>query len=322
MKLATCMSNGTPTLGVVDTQHQTILDIQRAHIALHGRADPAFASMLDLIKSGDAGLQCAREVVAASRVRKLETQALSSVCLLAPLPRPTQIRDFSVFPHHIEYGAKRLRAIQQGDPTRFDESIDGFPSIYREAPVFYFSNRMNVAGTDSTLAWPAGESLLDFELELAACIGQTGKDIARAEARAHIFGYTIFNDVSARLAQARQVPAGLGPCKGKSHDGCNVLGPWIVTPDELPDPYNLSVSVRVNGELWHESATRGMLHCFEDMIAFASAGETLHAGEVLGSGTVDGCCSLEIGRWVRPGDVVELGIEGIGTLRTQYGQGG
>jgi 2-keto-4-pentenoate hydratase/2-oxohepta-3-ene-1,7-dioic acid hydratase in catechol pathway len=148
-------------------------------------------------------------------------------------------------------------------------------------------------------------------------IGRTGRDIATADAPAHIFGYTIFNDFSARDIQMKEMAGRLGPTKGKSFDGGNVLGPWIVTPDELPHPGALDVRVRINGEVRATATTGGMLFSFPEIIAYVSQSETLHAGEVIGSGTIGNCCGLEQGRFLKDGDVIELEIDGIGTLRNR-----
>ncbi|HZB89969.1 MAG TPA: fumarylacetoacetate hydrolase family protein, partial [Stellaceae bacterium] len=137
------------------------------------------------------------------------------------------------------------------------------------------------------------------------------------EAEAHIFGYTIFNDFSARDRQAIEMQGRLGPAKGKSFDGGNVLGPWIVTRDEIPEPFALQASVRVNGELRGRNDGREMIHSFAKMIAYVSEDETLHPGEIFGSGTYGGCCGMEIDRFLGDGDVVELEIEKIGTLRSR-----
>jgi 2-keto-4-pentenoate hydratase/2-oxohepta-3-ene-1,7-dioic acid hydratase in catechol pathway len=160
--------------------------------------------------------------------------------------------------------------------------------------------------------------VLDYELELGIFIGRTGKDIARGEAASHIFGYTVYNDVSARDAQADEMAGMLGPAKGKDFDTGNVIGPCIVTADEIGDPYALEMVARVNGEEWSRGNSRTMKHRFEDIIAHVSASETLHAGEFIGSGTVGNGCGFELGRYPQAGDVVELEIERIGTIRNRF----
>ena len=147
-------------------------------------------------------------------------------------------------------------------------------------------------------------------------IGTGGVDISAEKAREHIFGFTIFNDVSARDYQTREMQGMLGPCKGKDFDTGNVLGPCIATADEI-DPYDLTMTARVNGEEWSRGNSGTIHHRFEDCIAHVSQSETLHPGEILGSGTVGNGCGLELKRFLSPGDVVELEIEGIGVLRNR-----
>jgi 2-keto-4-pentenoate hydratase/2-oxohepta-3-ene-1,7-dioic acid hydratase in catechol pathway len=178
-----------------------------------------------------------------------------------------------------------------------------------------------VIGPEDEIPWPAYTSRLDHELELAAIIGRRGKNIAKEEAQSHIFGYTIWNDISARDVQGRELPVNMGPAKAKDWDGSNVLGPCIVTTDEL-DAGNLSMIVRVNGEVWGQDTSAHMHHTFADMIAYASQAQTLYAGEVFGSGTAAGGSGLELDRWLQEGDSVEMEIEGIGILRNHIGKRG
>jgi 2-keto-4-pentenoate hydratase/2-oxohepta-3-ene-1,7-dioic acid hydratase in catechol pathway len=158
---------------------------------------------------------------------------------------------------------------------------------------------------------------MDYELEWGIVVGKTGSNISEANARDHIFGYTVFNDFSARDQQGREMPGWLGPAKGKSFDGGNVLGPWIVTKDEIPDPYDLKAAVRVNGEMRCESTTAGMLFSFEKILAHMSQDETVFAGEFIGSGTIGNGCGLETGLFLEDGDIVELEIEKIGILKNR-----
>jgi 2-keto-4-pentenoate hydratase/2-oxohepta-3-ene-1,7-dioic acid hydratase in catechol pathway len=158
---------------------------------------------------------------------------------------------------------------------------------------------------------------MDYELETAVVTKRTRANIKASEASGHIFGYTIFNDFSARDRQALEMQGRLGPAKGKSFDGSNVLGPWIVTPDEIGDIQGLKVEVRVNGESRSRGDTSGMLFPFEELIADAAQDETIFAGEVFGSGTVGNCCGLEIGRFLAHGDTIELEVENIGVLRNR-----
>ena len=167
------------------------------------------------------------------------------------------------------------------------------------------------------MIWPNYSQLMDFELELACVIGRGGRDIRKSEAREHIFGYTIFNDFSARDAQNTEMLGMLGPAKGKDFDRANAIGPVIVTADEIADPYALTMSARINGEALCSGSSSTMHWRFEDFIAHISACETLHPGEMLGSGTVGWGCGMEHLRFLEDGDVVELEIEGIGILRNR-----
>ena len=150
-------------------------------------------------------------------------------------------------------------------------------------------------------------------------IGRPRRDIPAERALAHVFGWTIWNDLSARDVQMRELPIGMGPGKAKDWDGSNVLGPCIATVDEL-DGQNARMSVRVDGETWGEDTSASMHHSFAAMIAYASQAQTLHPGEVIGSGTAAGGSGAELDRWLQPGNVIELEIEGIGVLRNRVGR--
>jgi 2-keto-4-pentenoate hydratase/2-oxohepta-3-ene-1,7-dioic acid hydratase in catechol pathway len=226
--------------------------------------------------------------------------------LLAPL-RPRSLRDFLAFEGHLQNALPRL-----GRPI---------PDEWYEVPAYYKGMPDTVIGPEEEVPWPVWVDKLDHELELAAVIGRRVRDATLAEAAECIFGYTIWNDVSARDVQARELPVGMGPGKAKDWDGSNVLGPCIVTADEL-DASDLPMRVRVNGELWGEDTSAHMHHTFADMIAYASRSQTVYPGEVLGSGTAAGGSGLELDRWLAPGDLVELEIEGIGVLRNRIGQKG
>jgi 2-keto-4-pentenoate hydratase/2-oxohepta-3-ene-1,7-dioic acid hydratase in catechol pathway len=226
--------------------------------------------------------------------------------LLAPL-RPRTLRDFLAFEGHLQNALPRL-----GRPI---------PDEWYEVPAYYKGLPDTVIGPEEEIPWPSWTEKLDHELELAAVIGRTVKDVAREDAAGCIFGYTIWNDMSARDVQSRELPVGMGPAKAKDWDGSNVLGPCLVTADEL-DASGLAMRVRVNGEVWGEDTSAHMHHTFADMIAYASRSLTLYPGEVLGSGTAAGGSGMELDRWLAPGDLVELEVEGIGVLRNRIGQKG
>ncbi|MNH18064.1 Ureidoglycolate lyase [compost metagenome] len=238
------------------------------------------------------------------------------------------MRDCSCFELHLRQSfaaARRARALRTDDPeatlkamnTRADDRVI---ETFNKQPIYYKGNRFAVVGIDDEFQWPSFSCAMDFELEFGCYIGKRGKDISREAAGAHIVGYTIFNDMSARDAQALEMPGMLGPAKSKDFDTANIMGPCLVTVDELGDPYDLNMVARVNGEEWGRGNTRDMRWRFEDVIAHVSRSETLYPGEFLGSGTVGNGCGLEQLRYLKPGDVVELEIDGIGMLRTQVGR--
>jgi 2-keto-4-pentenoate hydratase/2-oxohepta-3-ene-1,7-dioic acid hydratase in catechol pathway len=235
-----------------------------------------------------------------------ERRAVESPRLLAPL-RPRSLRDFLAFEGHMRAALGRL-----GRPI---------PEEWYEVPAYYKGLPDTVIGPDEEIPWPAWTERLDHELELGAVIGRRCKDVPAGEASDCIFGYTIWNDISARDVQGRELPIGMGPGKAKDWDGSNVLGPCLVTADEL-DADDLRMRVRVNGELWGEDSTASMHWSFGDMIAYASRSQTLHPGELLGSGTATGGSGLELDRRLEPGDLVELEVEGIGVLRNRIGPKG
>lgn len=231
---------------------------------------------------------------------------VENALLLAPL-RPRSLRDFLAFEGHLKNAFRRLNR--------------PIPDEWYEVPAFYRGMPDTVIGSEETIPWPYYTDKLDYELELAAVIGRKGKDIPREEADGHIFGYTVWNDLSARDTQARELPVGMGPSKAKDWDGSNVLGPCIVTADEL-DADNLEMSVRVNGETRGGDNSGSMHHKFSDMIAYASRAQTIYPGEIFGSGTAAGGAGIEVDRYLQGGDVVELEIESIGILRNTVGKKG
>jgi 2-keto-4-pentenoate hydratase/2-oxohepta-3-ene-1,7-dioic acid hydratase in catechol pathway len=309
MKLATFVAeSGPPALGAVIAAESMVVDLQRAHEQLgRGRAS-SLESMQAVIDAGAEGIGLVRQLAEAApgECRYL----LADLRLLAPLPEPPQIRDFLCSEEHLK-NAFAQAAKLSGEQREI-------PGVWYQQPIYYKANRFSVNGPDCDVAWPAHSQLMDYELELACVIGTTGRDIRREDAAMHIFGYTIFNDASARDAQVIEMAGQLGPAKRKDFDTGNVFGPWIVTADELSDPYHLEMVARVNGEEWSRGNSSSMHHRFEDLIAFVSRAETLHPGEILGSGTVGTGCGLEQGRFLSSGDVVELEIEGIGVLRNRF----
>jgi len=245
------------------------------------------------------------------RLAHVETHARSSPAvpgarLRAPL-RPRALRDFLTFERHLHNVFARLgRSISE--------------EWYR-VPGYYKGMPDTVIGPDDVIPWPWYSEHLDHELELAAIIGRPGRDIPADEALEHVFGWTIWNDLSARDVQAVELPLNMGPGKAKDWDGSNVLGPCIVTADEF-DSADARMSVRINGETWGAASSAEMHHTFADLIAYAARAQTLHPGEVLGSGTAPGGSGIELDRRLNEGDVIEMEIDGIGVLRNRVGPRG
>jgi 2-keto-4-pentenoate hydratase/2-oxohepta-3-ene-1,7-dioic acid hydratase in catechol pathway len=274
---------------------------------------PADVTVLDLVR---AGLPAAR--AAGQRALGEPAVPLDAVRLLPPLAAPT-IRDFVAFEEHVEGIAGEIA-----------------PEWY-QAPTFYFTNPYALVGAHDDVPVPPGCELFDFELEVAVVVGgnsasgnAAGASLSPEQAREHVFGYTLLNDWSARDLQRREMKVQLGPAKGK--DSATTLGPWLVTADEL-EPYRdadgflaLDLRASVNGKLIGQDLLSNMSWPFEELIAYASRGTEVRPGDVLGSGTCgNGGCLAELwgrrGRTdpppLRPGDVVELTAEGIGTVRNR-----
>jgi fumarylacetoacetate (FAA) hydrolase len=238
----------------------------------------------------------------------------SSARLLAPIPRPVSMRDGYAFRQHVAT-ARRNRGL---------EMIPEFDLF----PVFYFTNHLSVIGPGELRVGRGRLERLDFELEAFVVIGKTITNPSREEADAAIFGYGVMNDFSARALQMEEMKLNLGPAKGK--DFATALGPWLVTKDELagrlsPSPKGnvllARMTAEVNGVRVSDGDVSQMDWTFAQLVQRAADGVTLHPGEVIGSGTVGTGCFLELNgskvtqdQWLRPGDVVSLAIEGLGTL--------
>ncbi|MDQ3939935.1 MAG: fumarylacetoacetate hydrolase family protein [Actinomycetota bacterium] len=273
-------------------------------------ADPDQAYFLAstrlLIEEGPEVWSEVNDVVRA--VSSLPTFALdtaeSGFRWLCPIDRAASLRDFLAFEDHVKAGAQR-----RGDDV---------PEYWYDAPVYYKGNHRVALGPDDECPWPSYTKRLDFELELAMIVGKRGRDVTTEDARNHIFGFTIFNDFSARDVQAREMTAWLGPAKGK--DFANAFGPCIVTADEVGSEPDLQMICRVNGDEWGRARSSQAKWRWAEMIAHVSAGEDIYPADIYGSGTPGGCCGLDLGRELQPGDVVELEIESIGVLRNQIGR--
>ncbi|WP_020666359.1 fumarylacetoacetate hydrolase family protein [Amycolatopsis nigrescens] len=243
---------------------------------------------------------------------------VSAVRLLPPV-RPASIRDFITFEKHVEGSYK---GVGRGK----------VPDQWYEIPTFYFTNPHAVIGAHDPVPVPPGCTRFDFELEVAAIVGRDGFNLSVEQAREHIVGYTIFNDWSARDLQTHEMKIGLGPAKGK--DTASTLGPYLVTADEL-EPYrrgdrlDLRMTVSVNGSVLGTDSLANSAWSFEELLAYASRGTWVGAGDVLGSGTCgDGCLVEFWGRAgridpppLRPGDVVTMTVDGLGTIENTVVEG-
>ncbi len=324
MKLATYLSEGGPRIGAVVQGDTKLLDLHSAHEILTGRPSDHFSSMLALIEAGPAGLDAARTVVEKAPGR-IELIALEAVTLMAPVPEPVQMRDGLCFEIHCVQAfkkAREVRAAQFDDPEAAMRDLEArgvlaVPKEFYDLPVYYKANRFSVAAPGQDIVWPSYSKVRDYELEYGVFIGKSGINIPRERALDHVFGYTIFNDLSARDAQVLEQSVGLGPAKGKDFKDGNPMGPWIVTADEIGDPYSLEMVVRVNGEERGRANSSSMYWRFEDLIARISMDEDLRAGEFIGSGTVGNGSGIESMRFLEHEDVVELEVEKIGVLRNR-----
>jgi 2-keto-4-pentenoate hydratase/2-oxohepta-3-ene-1,7-dioic acid hydratase in catechol pathway len=291
MRFATFLaSDSTERVGVVDGESLFALAPGVALIDLLG----------DLPEAGRAALASPAAVFDTAEVR-----------LLAAIPVPPSVRDFYAFEDHVR-------------TARATRGLEVDPDWY-ELPVFYFSNPAAITGPGDAIPVPPGCAELDYELEVAAVVGRPGSDLEPATAEAHIAGYTVMNDWSARDLQRREMRLGLGPAKGK--DFATSLGPVLVTPDEL-EPYrqnkafNLAMTAGVNGAEWSRGNLADIHWSFGEMLAHASRGTVVRPGDVIGSGTCGTGCILELSAvhgseaypWLGPGDVVELAVDGLGTL--------
>jgi 2-keto-4-pentenoate hydratase/2-oxohepta-3-ene-1,7-dioic acid hydratase in catechol pathway len=261
--------------------------------------------MVLFLGSGNLGRDAAKRALDAAAARRealgaRTSYAPSEVQLLAPVARPRVLRDFLTFEGHMKQAYKALGR--------------DVPALWYEVPAYYKGDPDTVVGPDAPVTVPSYCKEFDFELELGMVIGRRGKNIPKADADRYIAGYTIWNDFSARDQQMREGPVGMGPGKAKDFDAGNAVGPYLVTADAI-DVDQLRMTARVNGETWTDSSSAGRQFSFADLIAHVSQSETIHPGELWGSGTVTGGSGLELGKYLQPGDVIELEIEGIGILR-------
>ena len=274
-------------------------------------------SLVDLIKKDNWKSETLKKI----DEEKLVTHHINDVNLLAPIPNPNSLRDAYAFRQHVETSRK----------NRGLEMIKEFD----EFPVFYFSNHNAIYGPqDEIKCMPSHFEKLDFELEIAIVIGKEGRNLKANEASSYIAGYMIMNDVSARGLQMKEMKLNLGPAKGK--DFASVIGPYLVTPDEIKDKlidkgghgsiYDLKMSCFLNNQLVSEGNFKDMNWTFEQIIERVSYGATIYPGDIIGSGTVGTGCLLELNGtekvidsnynevWLKEGDVIKMKIDKLGEI--------
>lgn len=239
--------------------------------------------------------------------------------------QPRSMRAFMLWEDHVIASSRMLvKRFFPAPAARFVAGFERatgrtFPKLkpnrrFYEKPTFYVANHGALLADGDPMWWPSHTEWLDFELELAFVLARPLADATPEEAAAAIGGWFVLNDWSARDVQAEDARESIFGPVVKSKTFANSLGPDVLTADEVPDWTRMRGRVRVDGELWCEGSTAGPAHDVGAMLAYASAGERLEPGDVISTGTMPGCCGLELDRWIQPGQTVELEIDGIGTL--------
>jgi fumarylacetoacetate (FAA) hydrolase len=313
MKLVSYLKEGEIQLGAI--VNEGLYNLQSVNENLP-------KNIIDFFQSGNELILQTEKQLSKIADKSLSIAPVKDFTLLAPVPRPTSCRDGYAFRQHVE-SARRNRGV---------EMIKEFDQY----PIFYFTNHNAVQGPGDVYCMPDHFQQLDFELEVAIVIGKEGRNIKAKDADAYIAGFTIMNDLSARKLQMEEMLLNLGPAKGK--DFSTVIGPWLVTPDELStylvpakqghvgNNYNLSMKCWVNDILVSEGNVKDMDWTFAEIIERCSYGVTILPGDVIGSGTVGTGCFLELNgtgklhnpnyepQWLQANDTVKMTIDGLGTL--------
>ena len=286
-----------PTIGLVDEASSEILDAGQVIQQLGLAVDASTAVELVRYNTEHAGAlsNAVKDLSRFSATR----WPIDSLRFLAPIEAGS-LKDFLAFEVHLSNARKRNNM--------------EIPPAWYDLPVYYKGNHRTLGGHDEFVYWPRFSEQMDYELELACIIGKEGIDIPVEHADQYIGGYCIMNDWSARDIQMKEMSVGLGPAKGK--DFATSMGPWLVTPDEF-DPATARMVARVNGEVWSDGQYSTVHWSFAQMLAHVSMDEAVYPGDVFGSGTVGFGCGLEHGRWLQPGNLVELEITGLGVLRNR-----
>ncbi len=313
MKLVSYKTEDKEHLGVFVDGH--IYNLNSCHKLIPDR-------MSDFLEGGEPLMELAKQVNSEIIAGTLKPKEEIFYEILAPVPHPTSCRDGYAFRQHVAAARRNRKA-------------DMIPE-FDQYPIFYFTNHNAIQGPGEIECMPDHFQKLDFELEVAVVIGKKGRNIKAAEADDYIAGYMIMNDMSARALQMEEMLLNLGPAKGK--DFSTVIGPWLVTPDELEaykvspkanhvgNTYDLKMTCRVNGIEVSAGNTSDMDWTFAEIIERCAYGVDIWPGDVIGSGTVGTGCFLELNgtgllndpaykpQWLQPGDTVEMTITGLGIL--------
>jgi 2-keto-4-pentenoate hydratase/2-oxohepta-3-ene-1,7-dioic acid hydratase in catechol pathway len=298
MKFVTAEQNGNIFVGIADTEQNVVIHLQAAELAMNGEATLP-SSLLECIALGEVFMEKVRKIKqwAETHVSDEYIYPLSNIRLLAPIPRPAK-NVFCVGKNYVEH------ALELGSDADIPEHI----MLFSKAPTTVVGHGAVVLNHQHVT------NELDYEGELAVVIGKKGKGIKKEEAFDYVFGYTIVNDITARDLQERHKQFLLG----KSLDTSCPMGPWIVHKSLIPNPNRLQIETKVNGETRQKANTEQFIFNIETIISTISQGMTLEPGDIIATGTPAGVGKgMKPPHFLKPGDVVEVTIEGIGTLRNE-----
>jgi 2-keto-4-pentenoate hydratase/2-oxohepta-3-ene-1,7-dioic acid hydratase in catechol pathway len=283
----------------------------------------AATDMVEFLAGGEEKRRAARATIEAATANH-DVPGVDPATAILPF-QPRSMRAFMLWESHLVASSRML--VKRFFPPPAAKAVAGyervtgrtFPKLkpnkrFYETPSFYMANHAAVLADGEEMWWPSHTKFLDFELELAFVLAKPLADATPEQAAGAVGGWFVLNDWSARDVQAADARESIFGPVVKSKTFANSIGADVITADELPDWQTATGRVRVDGELWCEGGTAGATHDVGAMLAYASAGERLAPGDVISTGTMPGCCGLELDRWIRPGQTVELEIDGIGTL--------
>lgn len=286
---------------VIDLKKAYALTLQKGGATVEGARHLAHATFRDLtqgISAGDFFLEAAHKALESADDAALP---IGEVTWTAAI-KPPVIRDSLTFNGHIK---NFFGNVMKTTPTR---------AVY-ERPGYFKGTTSTIYGHDETIPYPSFTEQLDYELEIGYIVGKPGRNLTPENAWEHVFGITIFNDWSLRDVQKLESPIGMGAQHSK--DFAYGIGPWITTIDEIPTVLGLTGQVRVNGEVWSDTRVEDFIWTPEETIAYASELNGIQPGDLIGSGTMAFGAGVELGKFLQPGDELELDLEGVGTLRNR-----